>query len=133
MMATTAAMAATPAEAQPARSPGCIVAVAVPAAVVAFSAPESAAPVADTVECTGTIKNSTSSDGDLWIINSWPPEIASGAFLRPGEKSTKYFRDTDGVYIPSGCKGVRSWARDWPSGAWYKFSDLFDETVRLNC
>ncbi|WP_206790299.1 hypothetical protein [Amycolatopsis sp. MtRt-6] len=114
-----------------------VVAVAVPAAVVMFSAPASAAPVADTVECTGpacgTIKNSSSSDGDLWIINNWPPENASGAFLRPGETSTKYFRDTDGVYIPSGCKGVRSWAPDWPGGVWYKFSDLFNETVRLDC
>jgi hypothetical protein len=110
-------------------------------AVGVFSTPASAAPATDTVEplgtCTavfcGRIKNSGSSDGDLLIINNWPPESASGAWLRPGETSTKYFKDTDGVYIPSGCKGVRDWAPDWSGGYWYKISDLFNETVRLDC
>ncbi|MFC6090679.1 hypothetical protein [Saccharothrix lopnurensis] len=81
----------------------------------------------------GKIKNSSSSDDDLWIINNWPPETASGAFLRPGETSSKYFKDTDGVYIPTGCKGVRDWAPDWDGGYWYKFSNLFSETVRFDC
>ncbi|CAM3574343.1 hypothetical protein KIPE111705_14770 [Kibdelosporangium persicum] len=118
-----------------------VVAVAVPATVGASPTQASAAPATDTVQplgtCTlvfcGRIKNSGSSDGDLWIIDNWPPENASGAFLRPGETSTKYFKDTDGVYIPTGCKGVRDWAPDWSGGAWYKFSNLFDETVRLDC
>jgi hypothetical protein len=81
----------------------------------------------------GTIRNSNASDGDLWIIDNWPPERANGAFLKRGETSTKYFKDTDGVYIPSWCTGVRDWAPDFAGGYWYKVSDLFNETIRLDC
>ncbi len=81
----------------------------------------------------GTVQNAGGSDDDLWIINNWPPDTASGAFLSPGETSTKYFKDTDGFYIPTGCKGVRSWAPDLSGGAWYKMPDTFHSTIRLDC
>ncbi|GGS60849.1 hypothetical protein GCM10010156_19470 [Planobispora rosea] len=81
----------------------------------------------------GRVKNHSNSDTDLWIINNWPPETANGAFVKPGETSTKYFKDTDGFYIPTGCKGVRSWAPDLKGGYWYKINDLHSGTVKVDC
>ncbi|MEU8379864.1 hypothetical protein [Streptosporangium sp. NPDC048865] len=81
----------------------------------------------------GRINNRSSSDDDLWIINNWPPETANGAFVPPGGNSTTYFRDTDGVYIPTGCKGVRSLATDLGGGYWYKISNGQTWTIDLQC
>jgi hypothetical protein len=84
-------------------------------------------------ELCGTVKNHSNSDTDLWVINNWPPETANGAFARPGESSKKYFKDTDGFYVPSGCKGKRSLAPDLAGGYWYKIPDTFNSTVEIVC
>ncbi|MDQ1292312.1 MAG: hypothetical protein QG608_190 [Actinomycetota bacterium] len=81
----------------------------------------------------GTVRNASNSDTDLWIINNWPPENADGAFVPPGGTSRSYFKDTDGFYVPTGCKAVRDWAPDLSGGSWYKINDLFNETIRLDC
>ncbi|MFF0449861.1 hypothetical protein ACFYT4_26190 [Streptomyces sp. NPDC004609] len=88
-------------------------------------------------ECTwvfcGTVGNHSAANADLRITNNWPPGSGSTAYVKPGQSSRQYFKDTDGFLIPSGCTGVRAWAPDYPGGYWYKITDIYNDTVRLVC
>jgi hypothetical protein len=107
------------------------------AAAPAATAP-AGGPTALRGECTlifcGWVGNSSSSATYIVATDNWPPSNGNWQYLYPGQGSP--FRDTDGFYVPTGCRAVPQGAQAPPTyygGQWHKISDLFSYTVRVSC
>jgi len=82
----------------------------------------------------GRVTNAFNSDVYLHITDNWPPETGLLRVLARGQRSTYFFKDTDGFRVPDGCVGLKS---PQPVGTygpgWHKINDLFNGTIHLQC
>lgn len=76
-------------------------------------------------ELCGRVVNNSGSDKWMAVANDWNcggSGTACGTKVRlyPGDYSTDYFRDADGVYIPSGCVAQDDLGQWYGGGKWSK-------------
>lgn len=69
----------------------------------------------------GKVTNYSSSKCTVRISNGWPQNYGTIHYLYPGQSSTRFYADTDAVYVPSSCFGA------YPPverNKWVKINDL---------
>ena len=100
-----------------------------------------------TIGHTGKYKNSSKSSRGILICRDWGvngcKKGTPKAVLKPGQKSTVYFKDTDGMYVPYGCqitgfsyfRAIDKYPIDASAGRWIKVRGTlgFTDTVTIKC
>lgn len=72
----------------------------------------------------GKVGNDSTSKSNILVVNGWPNTCAKCVkkALKPGQRSTIYFKDTDGFYIPTGWKAHDRSYGTFGAG-WHKITD----------
>lgn len=85
----------------------------------------------------GYAKNASTSAKWFTITHNWcsNPSRPCGSYatLFPGQASSEFWADTDGLMIPSGCSGWVNSAVLYTGGRWYKITDIVHVTIHVSC
>lgn len=94
------------------------------------------APAAHAGTCTarvlcGVVNVSDASQANVSITDRWP--AGNVHVLTPGQRSSIYFKDTDGYRVPSNCTAVVNGVLRKSGGVWHKINDLQHVTIKAEC